>query len=134
MRDQFVIDTSALMEVLGAAAPDKALTRLVSTGYAHAPEMIELEAVSFLRKSVRRGAMSLVTAEGVLGNLRELPIARSPHRALLPRVWALRDSLTAYDAAFVALAEKLDCPLVTCDARLAKSHGHDVTIDLYPAS
>lgn len=49
---------------------------------------------------------------------------------LLPRIWELRHNVTAYDAAYLALAEAIDAPLVTCDARLAASTGHEVTIEV----
>ena len=57
-------------------------------------------------------------------------VARIEHKDMLERIWSLRDSVTAYDAAYVALAEILDCPLITCDARLARSHGHKARIEL----
>ena len=56
---------------------------------------------------------------------------RYPHAALLPRIWDLRENLTAYDASYVALAETLDAPLVTADARLARAPGHRATVELY---
>jgi predicted nucleic acid-binding protein len=59
-----------------------------------------------------------------------LHIKRAEHKDLLERVWSLRDSITAYDAAYVVLAEILDCPLITCDAKLARSHGHRARIEL----
>jgi predicted nucleic acid-binding protein len=59
-----------------------------------------------------------------LRDIGETPITRAPHRPLIARVWELRDSLTPYDAAYVALAEQLDVPLFTCDARLGRAHGH----------
>ena len=59
-----------------------------------------------------------------------LNIKRAEHKDLLERVWTLRDSITAYDAAYVVLAEILDAPLITCDARLARSHGHKARIEV----
>jgi len=59
-----------------------------------------------------------------------LNIKRAEQKDLLARVWSLRDSITAYDAAYVVLAEILDCPLITCDAKLARSHGHEARIEL----
>ena len=62
--------------------------------------------------------------------LRGLSLTRYPHEDLLPRIWALKDNLTAYDAAYVALAEALDAPLITRDRRLAASPGHSARIEL----
>jgi predicted nucleic acid-binding protein len=67
-------------------------------------------------------------------DLRSLPITETSHLALVSRMWELRHSITAYDAAYVALAEHLDVPLITCDGKLARSHGHNAKIELYPVS
>jgi len=74
--------------------------------------------------------ITLATAEQAFDDFSNLVIERHEHRSLLPRVWELRDSLTAYDAAYVALAEALDAPLLTCDAKLAGARGHRATIEL----
>jgi predicted nucleic acid-binding protein len=66
--------------------------------------------------------------------LMEAPVVRVPHRPLLTRAWQLRDSITAYDATHIALAEQLDVPLLTCDARLGRAHGHDAEVVVYPRS
>lgn len=63
-------------------------------------------------------------------DLADLAAVRHPHEDLLPRVWQLRDNLTAYDAAYVALAESIGAPLLTSDARLAAAPGHAATIEL----
>ena len=63
-------------------------------------------------------------------DLLDLPVHRHPHDILLPRIWELRRSVTAYDAAYVALAEALDAPLLTRDGKLARSHGHRARIEL----
>jgi predicted nucleic acid-binding protein len=66
----------------------------------------------------------------VLDAMAAFPLTRYPHRGLLPRVWALRDNLTAYDAVYVALAEALDAPLVTRDRRLAAGPGHQAVVEV----
>lgn len=71
-------------------------------------------------------------ADGVVADLSVYPVARSHHKALVPRIWELRHAITPYDAAYVALAERLGVPLITCDAKLAKSNGHNAQIELYP--
>ena len=69
---------------------------------------------------------------GTADKLRAAP--RTAHRPLLPRVWELRDAITVYDAAYVALAEQFDVPLLTCDAKLGGSNGHRAEIVVYPRS
>ena len=60
----------------------------------------------------------------------DFPLTRYPHDPLLPRIWTLRDNFTAYDAAYIALAEVLNIPLVTCDARLTAASGHSANLIL----
>jgi predicted nucleic acid-binding protein len=69
-------------------------------------------------------------AEQALADLDGLRIVRHPHQPYVPRIWQLRDSLTAYDAAYVALAEALEAPLITRDGRMASAHGHRAKIEL----
>jgi predicted nucleic acid-binding protein len=88
-----------------------------------APEIVDLEVVSVVRKLLTRGELPVRRATLALADLVALPITRAPHRPLLDRCWALRDNLTPYDAAYVALAELLGCPLVTADARLSRAPG-----------
>jgi predicted nucleic acid-binding protein len=83
-----------------------------------------------MRRHASRGWLTADHCRMVLDAVAEFPLARYPHATLLPRVWALRDNLTAYDAAYVALAEMLDAPLVTRDRRLAAASGHEATIEL----
>ena len=83
-----------------------------------------------LRRCVREKAISEQRGEEALEDLRDLPLNRYPHDFLLPRVWELRATLTAYDAVYVALAEVLDAPLLTCDGRIASAPGHHASIEL----
>ncbi|TNC26437.1 type II toxin-antitoxin system VapC family toxin [Amycolatopsis alkalitolerans] len=133
MTNRFVLDASAAVEVLGAQDPDPALRRRVLGGYAAAPELIDLEVLSSIRKYVRSGAMAPTTADHVIKRLGMLPVERSPHRPLVRRVWELRHAISAYDAAYIALAEELGVPVVTTDGKLARSDGHRTQIELYPA-
>ena len=95
-----------------------------------APELIDLEIVSVLRRQLSVGALDARRAQFVIDDLRDLPMQRASHRPLLSRCWELRDNLTAYDAAYVALAEALDSVLVTADTRLANAPGVTCLIEV----
>jgi len=96
----------------------------------HAPHLVDLEVLQVLRRYFRSDRMNVSRADEALADFQMLPIRRHAHEAFLPRIWELRDSLTAYDAAYIALAEALDVPLLTTDRRLAASHGHDAEVEL----
>jgi predicted nucleic acid-binding protein len=106
---------------------------LRQAGIAHCPHLVDIEVASSLGRLTRRGGLDPSVAEQALGFFAELRIQRYPMTLLLERVWALRESVSAYDAAYVALAEALDFPLLTTDKRLARSHGHRAQILAYPA-
>ena len=74
--------------------------------------------------------MFRATLHRIIVDLLELSLTRYPHDVLLFRVWELRDNLTAYDAAYVALAEALDAPLVTCDGKIASASGHHARVEV----
>ena len=83
-----------------------------------------------LRRYVRDRAISAQRGQEALDGFGDLPLNRYPHDFLIPRVWELRATLTAYDAIYVALAELLDAPLLTCDGRIASAPGHHANVDL----
>jgi len=96
----------------------------------HAPHLLDVEIVQALRRLVRSGDVSSGRADEALADLTDLDLHRHGHVDLLPRAWKLRDNITAYDAMYVALAEGLDAPIVTCDSPLAKAPGHRARIEL----
>lgn len=127
-----VVDTSAVIEVLAARPARSPLRdRLETAGGLHAPHLLDVEVLQVLRGLVAGGKLSLERAMGARWDFDDLVITRYPHAPLRERIWELRDNLTAYDAAFVALAEALDAPLVTTDRRLARSPGHEASVELY---
>jgi len=96
----------------------------------HAPGHLDLEVASALRRHVAVGALDPRRADAAMADLADLAVERHDLAALMPRVWSLREQITAYDAAYLALAEALDAPLLTRDARLARAHGHDAVVQL----
>jgi len=119
-----VVDASVLASALGDDGADgqRARHRLASERL-FAPEIVDLEAGSVWRSAVRARRLDPRRALQALADLRALPLARAPHLPLMARVWELRDNLTPYDAAYVALAEAIPAPLVTADQRLAAAPG-----------
>lgn len=95
-----------------------------------APELIDLEVGSVLRRQLANGAIDERRARLALDDLTDVPIRRAPHLPLLTRCWELRDNLTFYDAAYVALAEHLGSTLVTGDARLSNAAGPRCEVEL----
>lgn len=131
---EFVIDASALIELTVEAGAAPGLSRRAHAGSGAAPELIGVESLQALRAMVRGGALDLEAAHVAAARLASAPIALVSHRPLLGRVWELRDTVSAYDATYVALAERLGVPLLTCDARLGRAHGHSAEIVVYPRS
>jgi len=99
-----------------------------------APQLIDLEVVSTLRRRSQAGVLSVRRASEAVEDLTEMPIIRLPHAPLLPRCWELRSNLTTYDAAYVAAAEMLGVGLLTGDRRLARSPGPRCPIEVLDAS
>lgn len=126
-----VIDTAAIVDVLLADDPKPLLEERVSGGDLHAPHLIDVEFLHVVRRFVAIGRITVDRARWGRSDFADLRIVRYPHGPLLDRMWELRHGLTAYDAAYVALSEALDVPLVTTDGRLAASGGHAATIELF---
>lgn len=97
----------------------------------HAPHILDLEVAQVLRRLVREGMIPANRADEAVRDLLDLRLTRYPHFMLLPRVWQLRHNLSAYDAAYVGLAEKLGAPLITRDGRLAAAPGHAAIVELF---
>jgi predicted nucleic acid-binding protein len=127
-----VIDASAVLElVLRTEKGKKVEARaLMSEESLHAPHLIDVEVTQALRRLVQLKEIKADRAKQALDDHAALHIKRADHEDMLERLWELRDSVTAYDATYVALAEVLDAPLITCDSKLARSHGHRATVEL----
>jgi predicted nucleic acid-binding protein len=128
-----VVDASAVADVLlDGGDRGRWAAAALRTEELHAPQLVEYEVIAVIRKWVLLGKASLAKGEQALADLSRLPMQRYPATPFVGRIWALRASVSAYDASYLALAEALSCPLVTTDERLARAHGHDAEI-LSPA-
>ena len=126
-----VVDASALVPALAddGADGDTARARLRGQSLV-APELVDLETTSVIRRQLRRGHLDARRAELALADLVSLPLQRASHRPLLARCWELRQNLTVYDAAYVALAELLDVVLLTAETRLSSAPGVTCQLDV----
>lgn len=125
-----VLDASALLEVLLQTPAAGAIEARLAENSLHVPHLIDVEAAQVIRRLVAAKQLDPVRGQMALADLADTPLRRYPHTPLLSRIWELRDNLTAYDAAYVALAEALDAPLLTRDRRLAAAAGHGARIEL----
>jgi predicted nucleic acid-binding protein len=127
-----VVDASAVLEVLlSTLISPRVQERIFARGETlHAPHLLDLEVAQVLRRYYRAGQLGAERGIQALQDLMDFPLTRYPHDVLLPRIWELRDNVTAYDAAYLALAEALDAPLVTRDKALAAASGHSAAIEL----
>ena len=127
-----VVDASALLEFLlqtslGARVEARLFGEEVEL---HAPHLLDVEIAQGLRRLVRTGEVSSGRAAEAIADLTDLDLHRHAHVDLLDRAWTLRDNIGAYDAMYVALAEAIEAPIVTCDRPLAKAPGHRARIEV----
>jgi predicted nucleic acid-binding protein len=127
-----VLDASVLVEILlqtplGIRHTDRVLDRNDSL---HVPHLLELETLQAIRRLTLAGEISTGRAEAALIALLDLELTRHEHTPFVSRIWELRTSVNAYDAAYIALAEVLSAVLFTCDGRLARAHGHRARVEL----
>lgn len=127
-----VVDASVIVEiVLRSETGNRMRTRLLHRSETlHAPHVIDLEVANALRRCLARGDVDDRGGEAALVTLGYVQIERHPHQPLLERIWRFRHNLTAYDAAYLALAERLDVPLLTRDSGLASVAGHRARVEL----
>ena len=127
-----VVDSSTILEILlrTAVAPSIEARIFSRRETLHAPFLIDLEIAQVLRRYVLARRMTSDRGLEAIYDFLDLPIERYPHELLLERIWELRKNMTAYDAAYVALAESLSAPLVTRDGRLKASRAHHADIEV----
>ncbi len=124
-----VLDASAAVSAL---LNDGAGRRLVAGEALHAPHLADTEVVSVLRRHALGGVVTAGEAHRALRMWGQLSVIRYAAAPLFERVWELRETVTAYDAIYVALAEALVCPLVTADARLSRAPGIRCAVTVVP--
>jgi predicted nucleic acid-binding protein len=127
-----IVDASAIIEwLLQTPTGIKIEKRIFSPRVPlHAPHLLDVEVAQVLRRYVRDKTIPAQRGQEALEDLADLSLHRYPHDFLMPRVWELRATLTAYDAVYVALAELLEAPLVTCDGRIASAPGHHAVVEV----
>lgn len=128
-----VLDASAAIDwLLQTAVGQEIEDRLYSRGESlHSPHLLDLEVAQVLRRLVREGAVSAPRADQAIQDLLDLRVTRYPHFVFLPHIWRLRANFSAYDAAYIALTERLGATLITRDARLASASARRVSIELF---
>lgn len=127
-----VVDASAVADVmLGITSANAVGRRLLHPAETlHAPHLLDLELLQVLRRFAAMGAWQAERAAQALDDFATLRIVRHPHEPLRARVWELRKNVTAYDAAYIALAELLECPLLTRDKKLRRAPGHAANVEV----
>ena len=128
-----VLDASAAVDWLLQTSAGQHIEKRIYSHHEtlHAPHLLDLEVTQVLRRLALKAVISARRAEEAFEDLLDLRITRYPHLLLLPRVWQLRHNFSAYDAAYIVLAEKLGAALVTRDRRLASASGHAAAIELF---
>jgi predicted nucleic acid-binding protein len=128
-----VVDASAVVDwVLQTSVGQRIEKRIYARGESlHAPHLIDLEVAQVLRRIERERTISVRRTAEAMQDLADLRVTRYPHFIFLDRIWELRHNLSAYDAAYIALAEKLKAPLITRDERLAAAPGHAAKVEIF---
>jgi predicted nucleic acid-binding protein len=124
-----VVDASAAVAALLNAGRAR---RELASEQLHAPHLIDSEVANVLRRESTAGRLAADAAWDALDAWRRLGMTRYPAHSLLDRMWEIRDNLSAYDATYVALAELLDCSLLTADSRLARAPGIGCPVTVVP--
>ena len=127
-----VVDASAVVSLpLQLEEADAVMARMLSgRDRPQAPHLLDLEVAQVVRRYWRAGDITAARGEQAIRDLADLPLERHSHEPLLGRIWQLRNNVTAYDAAYIALAEALDAPLLTLDSALTRVPGVRIPVEV----
>ena len=130
-----VLDASATIELLLRTLSGRRIEERVFSPEEslHAPHLIDVEVAQVVRRYAAAGIITPRRGEDALQDLTDISLIRYSHTVLLERIWQLRNNFTAYDAAYLALAEALDAPLLTCDRKLASATSHRARVEVLPS-
>ena len=128
-----VLDASAAVDWLLQTSAGKNIEKRIylRNETLHAPHLFDLEVTQVLRRLALQGLIPVQRIDEAIRDLLDLRLTRYPHGMLVPRIWQLRHNFSAYDAAYLVLAEKLGAVLVIRDARLASASGHAASVELF---
>lgn len=129
-----VLDASAVIDVLigTGTRSERIRERIGSPDQSlHVPQLMDLEVLHALRRHILRGTISRKRGDEAFEDLTNIAFERYSHTQLIGRIWELKDDLTVHEASYVALAEALDVPLITRDARLARAPGIRTGVEVY---
>lgn len=124
----YVVDASAAVEYLLRTPLGLTLAEMIEGASLAAPELLDAEVLSVLRRAVLRGHLDEARALMAIDDLMQWPLKRIPHRALAPLAWQHYRNVSAYDAFYVAAARALDMSLMTADGRLSRVSGLGVVV------
>lgn len=125
-----VLDASAAVELVFATTPGAAVAQRLRGETVHAPAHFDVEVIGAVRRAVVRQLISDHEGLVAVADFQSLPLRRWPTKPFVQRAYQLRSTHTVAEGVYVALAEGLAAPLITCDGRLAQSHGHGAEIEL----
>ena len=124
-----MLDASAAVELVFATQQGAVVAQRLRGETVHAPAHFDVEVIGAIRRAVARQLISDYEGVIAVADSQSLPLSRWPTKPFVQRVYQLRDTHTVADGMYVALAEGLAAPLITCDRRLAQSHGHEAEIE-----
>ena len=125
---RYVVDASVAVEYLLRTPLGVSVADMIESALLVAPELMDAEVLSVLRRAVLNGRLEEARARMVVEDLAHWPVDRISHQALAPLAWRHRRNVSAYDAFYVAAARAQDLPLLTADDRLSRASGLGIVI------